>query len=370
VNTPRPRDESVDALRAATTMLVVFHHTAITYGGGGEWYYDEIRPSANLSSILLSLFTATNQAWFMGLFFLLAGYFTPGAVTRHGAGGYLRERALRLGLPLLVYALLLGPVTIALAQTANGHGFFEVLLWFWSHRYFEVGPPWFVEALLIFALGYLIARAFRPPGPVPSFPANSGLLAAILAIGVANFLVRFVWPLGTNVLGMQLGYFPAYILLFAWGCAASAWPSLDAAPRSTRRLWGWVALVTLPTVPVFALTWLHVMGKGANFGGGLNLPSLLYAFWEPFLACGILLALLHAFHMRFSQLGAFGRAMARRAYTVYLIHPPFVVGIALLWRAVSAPALIKFVVTGSIAAAACWLFAGLMLKLPGARRVL
>ena len=33
-----------------------------------------------LSSDLLSLFTAINQAWFMGLFFLLAGYFTPGAV--------------------------------------------------------------------------------------------------------------------------------------------------------------------------------------------------------------------------------------------------------------------------------------------------
>jgi hypothetical protein len=37
----------------------------------------------------------------MGLFFLVAGYFTPGAVERHRAGAYLRERALRLGLPLI-----------------------------------------------------------------------------------------------------------------------------------------------------------------------------------------------------------------------------------------------------------------------------
>ena len=91
----------------------------ITYGASGGWYYNEVRPGSDVSSQLLSLFTGFNQAFFMGLF-LLAGYFTPGAVERHGAAIYMRERAVRLGLPLIVYFLLLSPVTIALAATARG----------------------------------------------------------------------------------------------------------------------------------------------------------------------------------------------------------------------------------------------------------
>ena len=33
------RNAGLDALRAATTLLVVFHHTAITYGAVGGWFW-------------------------------------------------------------------------------------------------------------------------------------------------------------------------------------------------------------------------------------------------------------------------------------------------------------------------------------------
>src|SRR5277367_395168 len=100
------RDAGLDALRASLTLLVLFHHAAITYGASGDWYYTEVHAGRDLPSLLLSLFTGFNQAFFMGLFFLLAGYFTPGAVERHGPAAYMRERALRLGVPLVVYFLL------------------------------------------------------------------------------------------------------------------------------------------------------------------------------------------------------------------------------------------------------------------------
>ncbi len=110
------RDGGLDALRASLTLLVLFHHAAITYGASGDWYYKEVRTGPDLSSQLLSLFSGFNQAFFMGLFFLLAGYFTLGAVERHGAAVYIRERAVRLGLPLIIYFLLLSPATMALVR--------------------------------------------------------------------------------------------------------------------------------------------------------------------------------------------------------------------------------------------------------------
>jgi fucose 4-O-acetylase-like acetyltransferase len=212
------RDAGLDALRASLTLLVLFHHTSITYGASGDWYYTEVRGGHDLSSLLLSLFTGFNQAFFMGLFFLLAGYLTPGAVERRGASAYMRERALRLGLPLIVYFLLLSPATMALAATSRGRDFFQALVYNWRHGRIEPGPLWFCEALLIFAGVYLAVRALAPGlarlAP-PSFPSNTTLALAALGTGVAAFLLRLVWPTGTTLLHLQLGYFASYVVLFA-----------------------------------------------------------------------------------------------------------------------------------------------------------
>lgn len=50
------RNFGIDALRASVTLLVVLHHTSITYGASGGWYYKEIAPSQTPSGLLLTLF--------------------------------------------------------------------------------------------------------------------------------------------------------------------------------------------------------------------------------------------------------------------------------------------------------------------------
>jgi hypothetical protein len=40
------RNAGIDALRASLTLLVVFHHAAVTYGGEGSWFYVEINRAA------------------------------------------------------------------------------------------------------------------------------------------------------------------------------------------------------------------------------------------------------------------------------------------------------------------------------------
>ena len=68
------RNAGLDALRACLTLLVVFHHCAITYGAIGGWYYHEVAAGPSVASALLTLFCAINQAFFMGLLFVLAVY--------------------------------------------------------------------------------------------------------------------------------------------------------------------------------------------------------------------------------------------------------------------------------------------------------
>jgi hypothetical protein len=242
--TPR-HNGGLDALRASTTLLVLFHHTALTYGAIGGWFFREIPTDRSPSAMLLILFGTVNQAWFMGLFFLLAGYFTPAALRDKGPLRFMADRLLRLGLPLLVFGWLLGPITIALALTDKGRPFFGTLLWLWRHGVFEKGPLWFAWALLIPATVAALwqavqarrgGRSTAASAPRP-FPANATLLIAALATGVAAFALRVVWPVGQEAWGLQLGYCASYVVLFAAGCLAAGprWPrSMRSGSRCSR----------------------------------------------------------------------------------------------------------------------------------------
>ena len=66
---PAPRLHYVDHLRVLLTALVILHHAAITYGAPGGWYYREDPVNGLAAEVLLVLFVATNQAYFMGFFF-------------------------------------------------------------------------------------------------------------------------------------------------------------------------------------------------------------------------------------------------------------------------------------------------------------
>ena len=180
-----PRSAGLDALRATMVLLVVFHHAAVTYGAAGGWYYREAPTDGSLATRLLVLLCAVDQAYFMGLLFLLAGYFTPASVARHGVPAYARERLIRLGLPLLVYGFLIGPITIALARTAENQPFLGTLVRLWGRGAFSAGPLWFAFALMIFTFGFMAWRTVRsglssvPPRLEPRpFPSNRALWVA------------------------------------------------------------------------------------------------------------------------------------------------------------------------------------------------
>ena len=369
------RNAGLDALRAALTLLVLFHHAAITYGAIGGWFYREVPTDGRLETKLLIFFCTVNQAYFMGLFFLVAGYFTPGAAERHGARAYLRERALRLGVPLLAFGLIIGPMTIALAQTAKGRPFVTTLLHLWERGVFENGPLWFAQALLIFCLAYLACRALasrlrvHQSAPARAFPSNLALTAAALATGVAAFALRLVWPVGMQVFGLQLAYFASYVVLFAAGCMGASAHWLSAVPDKQRRFWLIVAWLALPVLPAVVLLAPHAPALQGDTSGGWNIQAAVYAFWEPFVAWGFILALLHAFERRFASLGPVWSALARRAYAIYIIHPPVLVAIALAWRDVEAPHLVKFAVTGAATCVACFWLAGLLLRAPWIRKI-
>jgi len=370
------RDFYIDRLRSVIIALVVLHHTAITYGASGGWFYHELRPSATPSSVILALFCTTNQAYIMGILFLLAGYFTPGSLERKGYARFLSDRFLRLGLPLLAFGLILGPLTVAMVTAEEGKGFWSTFVWLWNHREFINGPLWFVQALLMFSLAYCAWRAQfgapltgiqRAPRPVPSY--GWWLLSAV-GVGAAALAIRQVVPTGVNVIGLQLGYFASYIFLFSLGIAAWRHDWLGQLKWEHARPW----IITLPfawlSMPAVGALAISLNGPGKfNFSGGLSWTAIFYAFWEPFIAWGLIAAWLLVFRRQINRSSGIWTWLNRRSYSVYIIHPVVLVGISLLLRGWAAPALVKFAVTGTLVCATCWILADPLVRAPGLRRI-
>ncbi|WP_058188387.1 acyltransferase family protein [Terracidiphilus gabretensis] len=372
------RELYIDRLRVVMTALVILHHTALTYGAIGGWFWRELDPSASVSSRLLILFCTTNQAYFMGFFFLLAGYFTPLSLERKGYARFLCDRFLRLGIPLLAFGLFLGPLTAAIVEAFQGRSFWGTFVWLWNHKQFINGPLWFAQALLIFSLAYCLWRKLagapltqseRAPKLVPS---NIWWIISAIAVGAIALLIRQFVPVGVNVWGLQLAYFSSYIFLFALGIAAWRHDWLRQLTWKNSRLsilratLFWIAM---PVATYFLATHSGGGSGKSNVPSGLSVSAIFYAFWEPLVAWGLIAAWLLAFRKWQNQPSNLWSWLGRRAYAVYIIHPVILVLISLLLHGWAAPALIKFTATGSLTIVACWLLSDPLVRLPGLRRI-
>jgi surface polysaccharide O-acyltransferase-like enzyme len=274
---------------------------------------------------------------------------------------------------MLIYYFLIGPVTVWFSLYRDQ----QTLLQFyedkvWSFRWTFFGPTWFLLASILFTSCYVLFRMMVRSGnqgrTVP-FPGGRTLFAVALALGVVAFTVRLVYPTGTGPLELQLGYFPSYILLFIAGILAQRNGWLEQIPEKLRRSWMWIAVGMIPVLPV-GLVLTGALEGTLQVEGGWNLQALLYAMWEPFVCIGIILSLLAFFRKRFNVTNRLSRWLSDQAYTVYLIHPPVVVGWTMAWMGIGLPPFVKWIIVSMLSVVVCYFVASVIRLLPYAKRVL
>lgn len=367
----------VDNLRVLLTVLVLAHHSALTYGALPIWYWTE--PSTSPSGIALMVLVIVNQFYFMGFFFLLSGLFAPGSVDRKGPGAFARDRLLRLGVPLLAFWLVARPL-LSLPSWPDHRAEGESFLQFWF-TVGDVGPLWFAEVLLVMSLVYAAYRALRArsaarsgiadagsptavdaePRPV-RFRAIAGLVAVLT---VATFLWRLAVPSGTywEVVGLPSpAYLPQYVILFV------------VALLAVRR--GWLTALTVRQGRVALVVALVSLGLAlggtalATAPGAGLLAQLGASLAENIFAVSTIVALLVLFRERFSGQPAWARWAAQNSFAVYVIHPLVLVGVAMLFAPLVAPAGVKFLILLALSVPLCWGFAHLLRRIPGVSRVL
>jgi glucan biosynthesis protein C len=363
-------------------VLVVFIHASVTYGPLGSWFYRDSTGATEASDTILAILGVFIQGFFMGMLFLLAGYFTPGSYRRKGRTRFLKDRAIRLGVPALIFIFFIAPPIIYYPNENSWHEQGTATFAEWLGDYlpdpsrWDTGPLWFTLALLAFTLayvGYASLSGDREPH-MKTRLRHWHLLLVVLLMGLGSFVVRIWYPIGTNVWNMQLCFFPQYIILFVLGIAAYHNDWLRELDKLTARLWNIILLmlvvVVFPILTVAGGALEEETGTDAYFGG-LHWQSFAFALWVESYCVAVIVSLLFLYRERFNEQGNVSRYLSDNSFAVYVFHAPVVVGVAMVLHSMSAPIMLKFLVLALCSLPIVYLLAGFVLrKIPLLKTVL
>jgi len=367
----------IDNLRSTMIVWVVAFHTAITYSHIGSWYYSDPEPADKISSIVFLTFEVHSQAFFMGILFLLAGYFVPGAFDRKGFRRFMTDRFARLGLPSLLYIFVIQPFLMHYLLGAGKGGIADYYRTFLSSGDWLTGggPMWFAVALLIFCSVYGLFRTIAPAKQkafVLSAPGLAGLMCTGLVIAALAFFIRTQEPIGKGFLYFQPAFFAQYIVLFTLGIVAYR---NDWFVRLSKRL-GYGLLMGAAVLSPIVWFLLLILGGGLQQGvavytGGWRWQSAGYALWESLFGMAICAGLLVLYREHLNGRGRVSKLMSDNSFGIYFAHPPIVIAVSQIFVGLALPPLTKWLVVAPVALLATLTVVHLVLRrTPLLRRII
>lgn len=329
------RLEYLDNLKLLLVVGVIAAHAATHYIGGGGWLDVERKPSDSILFGIVGAIGLLGGLFWIGLFFLIAGYLAPGSLTHHGARRFLRDRTIRLGVPFLTYIVLVMPVLHYIVYVLNysGSGGPEMPFTWLSHSWWppDAGVLWFVGDLLLFSAVYTAWWKVWPTRPNPAGSLRLRTLVVLAAsIALGSFVVHLTFPLYSyQFLDIHLTEWPQYILLFAFGATAAQRGWLNGL---SDRLWhecGWAVIAAAAALPIVGVLGGAMTGQADSFTGGWHWQAFVTAVIEGTLAVGGSLWLLEYFRRHVDRQDSRARSLTRSSYGAYAVHAPLLFFLAL-----------------------------------------
>lgn len=327
----------VDAIKVFLTCLVVAHHAGQAYGPtGGVWPVSDVNKTSWLGG-----FFFINASYMMGLYFFISGYFMLFSLNHKTSFQFIRDRLVRLGIPLVFFTLFVFlPFNYSLSQEKSG------IIPFLFDSYLHQPPVatghlWFVASLLLYSFFYLVlfnnhvkpeVQSAVKPFRIYYIPVYIMLLTMISAI------VRLKYPIDvwrTWLIPVEVAHIPQYLSLFLLGALFNRYQWLDSFKKSTGLIYLILAILV--------------------YFSHNSLPAKITDYWitesfiESMLCVGISMGLLTFFKEYANKQHPFLTILSNNAYGIYLFHVFIVIALQKLILNWNADANIKFILVTIIA---------------------
>jgi hypothetical protein len=332
------------------------------------------------------LFALFNDTFFMSLMFLLSGLFVGPSLARKGGGQYLRDRALRLGAPFVVVALLT-PLAYypAFRVTAADPGALAFLREWLSLGFWPSGPLWFVGVLLGFDVIAAAINQFAPSlierlGRLASVGRQrpAALFAAFMLVSAAVYLpLRAVFGSESwaafGPFSVQSSRALHYLVYFLAGVAIGECGIGQGLLAPDGRLVGRWFRWTRGAVGLCAVyvVMLGLLAPDRPAGGLPPLERQLILGLGFVLCCGaISFAMLAAFQRFANTATPLLTSLSRNAYGIYLLHYGIVMWLQFALLPAPIPAAAKAAIVLAVTLAASWTATAALRRIPGVARVI
>lgn len=325
---PIPRHYGLDWLRVAAFAILIVYHVGMVFVPWG-FHAKSVHGAAWAVLPMLAV-----NAWRLSLLFVVSGYASRALLTRApGVGGFLRQRTLRLLVPLAFGVALVVPPQ-SWVELVTQHGYAGGFLTFWTHDYFRFGTLggivlpalnhlWFVLYLWLYTVVLaLLVPLVRWRGAQATF--DRLFAGPMLPVVPTLWLVcihGWWFPMGyetqnpfTDAMA-HLIYLPAF--LFGFALAGSA-PVLAACVR-----WRWTGAA------------MGVLGYGFILAVELGLngdaPRWLYPIYGAAHAVqqwGTILALVGFAERHWNRDARWRPLLTEAVFPFYLVHQTIIVVVA------------------------------------------
>jgi fucose 4-O-acetylase-like acetyltransferase len=368
------RLRSADNLKVLLVVGVIVAHATMAWTGQDQaWVLTEPAVREPLLTLLM-LASLVGVMFAMATFFVLAGGFTPQSFARKGLRRYVGDRTLRLGVPLVLYLLLLAPVVEYIDVREEGTwagSFVSFLPYAWTHP--APGPLWFLEVLWLFSVGYAVLRTCRPPRPRRRVLRPRLLVVTAVLVGLGCFAVRLVVGFGQEVghTDLYLGQAPVWLAGFTLGVlgAEQGWLE-DISPATSRWLFR-TAWATATGVVLLVAVAVGALGADLDpFFGGPTWQSLVLAGLQGLLVATMPLWLIDVFRRRFTWQGQLLQQMSRAAFAAYVVHQVVLLAAVLATRATPWPPEIDYLAACTLAVVGSFTLGAALVRIPAAARIL
>jgi glucan biosynthesis protein C len=361
------RVEFISRYKGLLAILVVLIHTGITYGGIGSWDFVESHEILWLK-ILTTCINSFSQSFVLGAFFFISAYFLPRALANKGPKRLIMDRLIKLGIPYLLYYFLIMPVLVALGDWGEGEPFrIDSYL-----ADCNSGPLWFVEALFIFTLVYvvmkLIRRSSRPMFFAPGLPKRTVIFTYILIAAALGFAARLIFPIGWTFHNLQFGFFPMYMMLFAAGIKAGEEGWLEKIAEIQIAPWLTIAVTGMILYLPIMILGGALTNEGKPFLGGFTWQATTYALWEAAVGTSLfIVTIVLVARKRWRSTGA-GASFAAASFGIYLMHGIVIIPLAVAMHSLPLYPALKWLILSFSGVCLPWGSTLMLRKVPGVRR--
>jgi|GEM_PF-271965 glucans biosynthesis protein C len=355
----------LDNARYIMVLLIVAFHVSAGYSGLNEFYIE-----ADSGGFFLTLRNLLANLPIMQAMFFVAGYFALPSLRGRSYGQFLANKFKRLGIPLLLCILFLGPLMPYLgyySQSFNGlssasywdfwasflksgftAGFTPVV--FTTNPQFHQMHYWFLSVLLqfflLFALGHAAWKKWGHRLPVSANPTTETTSFTKVLL-VAALLIGALKSVG-NALGLPGGLF-AFLLhspltsIFVYG----GFFVLGIYVHGHR----WFVDGRVPGLRTFfallgSLVLTGLVGFGIYKLGGATPPMYLLiplgSFFESLLVIWFLVAFIGLTHRYMNRPSEINAKLAANSYLIYLVHYPLILVFRLMLLTWDGPVFLKF----------------------------